>query len=127
MTGKQRLQMLMLCKVNRALVRLNTILEGNGLADSETKRTVKDANRVLRIVGYRIIRAERTYKRPVNTDILLKRILALEAENGRLREALKEIAELANNEYWKRIPDPSCPKFMTIKRYAEKALKGAGE
>ncbi len=52
------------------------------------------------------------------------RIEALEAENKRLREALKEIAELANNEYWKRIPDPSCPKFMTIKRYAEKALKG---
>lgn len=53
-------------------------------------------------------------------------IKELEAENGRLREALKEIAELANNEYWKRIPDPSCPKFMAIKRYAEKALKGAG-
>ena len=55
------------------------------------------------------------------------RIEVLEAENKRLREALKEIAEFANNEYWKRIPDPSCPKFMTIKRYAEKALKGAGE
>lgn len=54
-------------------------------------------------------------------------IKELEVENGRLREALKEIAEFANNEYWKRIPDPSCVKFMTIKRYAEKALKGAGE
>ena len=50
-----------------------------------------------------------------------------EAENGRLREALKEIAEFANDEYWKRIPDPSCPKFMAIKQSAEKALKGAGE
>lgn len=51
--------MLMLCKVNRALVRLNTILEGNGLVDSETKRIVMDASRVLRIVGHRIIRNER--------------------------------------------------------------------
>ena len=119
--------MLMLCKVNRALVRLNTILEGNGLADSETKRIVKDASRVLRIVGHRIIRAERTYKRPVNTDILLKRILALEAENGRLREALKEIAEFANENYEKRIPSPSCVTFETIKLRAEKVLKGAVE
>lgn len=55
------------------------------------------------------------------------RIEELEAENGRLREALKEIAEFANDEYWKRIPDPSCPKFMAIKRSAEKALKGVEE
>lgn len=58
---------------------------------------------------------------------LQRHIKALEAENKRLQEALKEIAEFANNEYWKRIPAPSCVKFMTIKRYAEKALKGAGE
>lgn len=58
---------------------------------------------------------------------LQKRIEELEAENKRLREALKEIAEFANNEYGKRIPAPSCVEFMTIKRYAEKALKGAGE
>ena len=56
-----------------------------------------------------------------------KRNEELEAENKRLREALKEIEDLANNEYWKRLPEPSCVKFMTIKRYAEKALKGAGE
>ena len=55
------------------------------------------------------------------------RIEELEAEKKRLREALKEIAEFANNEYWKMIPAPLCVKFMTIKRYAEKALKGAGE
>ena len=60
-------------------------------------------------------------------DALKRRIKELEAENGRLREALKEIAEFANDEYGKRIPAPSCVKFMTIKRYAEKALKGAGE
>ncbi len=64
--------------------------------------------------------------RPIK-DALQKRIEELEAENKRLREALKEIAEFANNEYWKRLPDPSCVKFMTIKRYAEKALKGAVE
>lgn len=64
--------------------------------------------------------------RPIE-DAQAVRIEALEAENKRLREALKEIADFANNEYWKRIPDPSCPKFMTIKRYAEKALKGAVE
>lgn len=51
----------------------------------------------------------------------------LEAENARLRDALKEIEDFAQNEYWKRIPDPSCPKFMAIKRSAEKALKGTGE
>ena len=54
-------------------------------------------------------------------------IKELEAENGRLREALKEIAEFANDEYGKRIPAPSFVEFMTIKRYAEKALKGAVE
>lgn len=51
----------------------------------------------------------------------------LETENKRLRKALKEIAEFANDEYGKRIPAPSCVEFLTIKRYAEKALKGAGE
>lgn len=58
---------------------------------------------------------------------LEKRNEALEAENRRLRKTLEEIEDFANNEYWKRIPDPSCVKFMTIKRYAEKALKGAEE
>ena len=58
---------------------------------------------------------------------ITKRNEELEAENDRLRGALKEIEDFANNEYGKRIPAPSCVKFMTIKRYAEKALKGAGE
>ena len=61
-----------------------------------------------------------------NNDLYQKK-RKLEAENKRLREALKEIAEFANNEYGKRIPAPSCVEFMTISRYAEKALKGAGE
>lgn len=64
--------------------------------------------------------------RPIE-DAQAVRIEALEVENGRLREALKEIAEFANDEYGKRIPAPSCVEFLTIKRYAEKALKGAGE
>ena len=51
----------------------------------------------------------------------------LEAERDRLREALKEIAEFADSEYGKRIPAPSCVEFLTINRYAEKALKGTGE
>ncbi|WP_277201258.1 hypothetical protein [Victivallis vadensis] len=55
------------------------------------------------------------------------RIVELEAERDRLREALKEIAEFADSEYGKRIPAPSCVEFSTVKRYAEKALKGAGE
>lgn len=61
-----------------------------------------------------------------NNDLYQKK-RKLEAENKRLREALKEIAEFANDEYGKRIPAPLCVEFMTIKRYAEKALKGAGE
>ena len=58
---------------------------------------------------------------------LEKRNEELEAENGRLRGALKEIAVFAGENFEKRIPSPSCVTFMTIKRYAEKALKGAGE
>lgn len=56
---------------------------------------------------------------------LQKRIEELEAENERLREALKEIAEFANDEYGKMIPAPVCVKFRTIDQYAEKVLKGA--
>lgn len=55
------------------------------------------------------------------------RIAELEAERDRLRKALKEIAEFADSEYGKRIPAPSCVEFLTINRYAEKALKGTGE
>lgn len=54
-------------------------------------------------------------------------IKELEAENGRLREALKEIEDFANNEYWKTIPAPICVKFRTIDQYAEKVLKGVEE
>ncbi len=55
------------------------------------------------------------------------RIAELEAERDRLREALEAIAKFADSEYEKRIPAPSCVEFSTVKRYAEKALKGAGE
>lgn len=61
--------------------------------------------------------------RPIE-DAQAVRIEDLEAENRRLRDALKEIEDFAHNEYWKMIPAPLCVKFMTIKRYAEKALKG---
>ena len=56
-----------------------------------------------------------------------RKVDGLEKERDRLREALKEIAKFADSEYEKRIPAPSCVEFSTIKRYAEKALKGAGE
>lgn len=62
----------------------------------------------------------------VATEDLQKRIKELEAENKRLRKALEDIAEFADEQYSKRIPAPSCVEFMTISRYAEKALKGAG-
>lgn len=53
------------------------------------------------------------------------RIEELEAENRRLREALKEIEDFANENYEKRFPYPSCVTFETIKLRAEKALKGS--
>lgn len=55
------------------------------------------------------------------------RVVELEDECGRFREALEAIAKFADSEYGKRIPAPSCVEFLTINRYAEKALKGAGE
>lgn len=64
--------------------------------------------------------------RPIE-DARAARIAELEAERNQLREALKEIAKFADSEYEKRIPAPSCVEFSTVKRYAEKALKGAGE
>ena len=56
-----------------------------------------------------------------------ERIKKLESENKRLRKALEDIAEFANENYEKRIPSPSCVEFMTICRYAEKALEGSGK
>ena len=58
--------------------------------------------------------------------ILEKRNEELEAENERMRNALKEIKNFAQDEYWKIIPAPLCVKFMTIKLRAENALKGTG-
>lgn len=58
---------------------------------------------------------------------LEKRNEELEAENERLRGALKEIAVFAGENFEKRILSPSCVTFETIKLWAEKALKGAGE
>lgn len=86
----------------------------------------KDCGAKTSFDGIRYAVAGRWNCRPVE-DALKRRIKELEAENGRLREALKEIAEFANDEYGKRIPAPSCVKFMTIKLRAEKTLKGAGE
>ena len=60
-------------------------------------------------------------------DIAWQSESKMTAECVRLRKALKEIAKFADSEYRKRIPAPSCVEFSTIKRYAEKALGGAGE
>ena len=56
-----------------------------------------------------------------------RKVDGLEKERDRLREALKEIAEFADSECGKRIPAPSCVEFLTINRYAEKALNWTGE
>ena len=105
----------------------------------ETKLTIEDNQKVQDVHvlcndcgaktsfdGIRYAVASRWNCRPVE-HALQRHIKALEAENKRMREALKEIAEFANDEYGKRIPAPSCVEFLTIKRYAEKVLKGAGE
>lgn len=73
--------------------------------------------------GIRYAVASRWNCRPVE-HALQRHIKALEAENKRMREALKEIAEFAGENFEKRILSPSCVTFETIKLWAEKALKG---
>ena len=58
------------------------------------------------------------------SDIAWRSESKMTAECVRLRKALKEIAKLADSEYGKRIPAPSCVEFLTIKQYAKKALEG---
>ena len=58
------------------------------------------------------------------SDIAWRSESKMTGECVRLRKALKEIAKLADSEYGKRIPAPSCVEFLTIKQYAEKALEG---
>lgn len=105
----------------------------------ETKLTIEDNQKVQDVHvlcndcgaktsfdGIRYTVASRWNVRPVE-HALQKRIEELETENKRLRKKLEEIAEFANENYEKRIPSPSCVEFMTIRRYAEKALKGDGK
>ena len=86
----------------------------------------KDCGAKTSFDGIRYDVAGRWNVRPVE-NALQKRIEELEAENGRLRDALRVIEDFAHNEYWKVIPAPICMKFRTIKQYAEKALKGVEE
>ena len=58
------------------------------------------------------------------SDIAWRSESKMTVECVRLRKALKEIAKLADSEYGKRIPAPSCVEFLTIKQYAEKELEG---
>lgn len=86
----------------------------------------KDCGAKTSFDGIRYAVAGRWNCRPVE-DALKRRIKELEAENERLRGALKEIAVFAGENFEKRILSPSCVTFETIKLWAEKALKGAGE
>lgn len=86
----------------------------------------KDCGAKTSFDGIRYSVASRWNVRPVE-DALKRRIKELEAENGRLREALKEVAEFAGELEKKYYPTPPSAKFDTIKYHAEKALKGAGE
>ena len=86
----------------------------------------KDCGAKTSFDGIRYAVASRWNVRPVE-HALQKRIEELETENRRLRDALKEIEDFANENYEKRFPYPSCVTFETIKLRAEKALKGAGE
>lgn len=86
----------------------------------------KDCGAKTSFDGIRYDVAGRWNGRPIE-DVLQKRIEELEAENGRLRKTLEEIEDFANENYEKCFPSPSCVTFETIKRYAEKALKGAEE
>ena len=85
-------------------------------------RPVEDSQAV------RIVELEADVNRvKAESDIAWRSESKMTAECVRLRKALKEIAKLADSEYGKRIPAPSCVEFLTIKRYAEKALEWAVE
>ena len=86
----------------------------------------KDCGARISFEGIRYTVASRWNTRPVE-HALQKRIEELEAENRRLRSALRDIEDFAHNEYWKTIPAPICVKLRTIDQYAEKVLKGDGK
>lgn len=86
----------------------------------------KDCGAKTSFDGIRYDVAGRWNGRPIE-DALQKHIEELEAENRRLREALRVIEDFAHNEYWKEVPAPICVKFRAIDHYVEKVLKGAVE
>ena len=101
------------------------IIENNQMVQ-DVHVLCKDCGAKTSFDGIRYSVAGRWNCRPVE-DALKRRIEELEAENKRLREALKEIAEFAGKLEKKYYPTPPSAKFDTIKYHAEKALKGAGE
>lgn len=100
----------------------------NLLYCKDCKRTFSERDAKIMKQAARIAELEKMAEaRKLANCLLEQERNELEAERDRLREALKEIAEFADSEYGKRIPAPSCVEFLTINRYAEKALKGTGE
>lgn len=105
-----------------------SIAYNNLLYCHDCKRTFSERDAKIMKQAARIAELEKMAEaRKLANCLLEQERNELEAERNRLRKALKEIAKFADSEYEKRIPAPSCVEFSTIKRYAEKALKGAGE
>lgn len=86
----------------------------------------KDCGAKTSFDGIRYAVAGRWNGRPIE-GVIQDRIEELEAENRRLRETLEMLAKFAGELEKKYYPTPPSAKFDTIKYYAEKALKGAGE
>lgn len=105
-----------------------TVAYNNLLYCHDCKRTFSERDAKIMKQAARIAELEKMAEaRKLANCLLEQERNELEAERDRLRKALKEIAKFADSEYGKRIPAPSCVEFLTINRYAEKALKGTGE
>ena len=105
-----------------------TVAYNNLLYCHDCKRTFSERDAKIMKQAARIAELEKMAEaRKLANCLLEQERNELEAERDRLRKALKEIVKFADSEYGKRIPAPSCVEFLTINRYAEKALKGTGE
>ena len=97
----------------------------NLLYCQDCQKTFSERYAKIREQAARIAELEADVNRvKAESDIAWRSESKMTAECVRLRKALKEIAKLADSEYGKRIPAPSCVEFLTIKQYAEKALEG---
>ena len=97
----------------------------NLLYCQDCQKTFSERYAKIREQAARIAELEADVNRvKAESDIAWRSESKMTAECVRLRKALKEIAKLADSEYGKRIPAPSCVEFLTIKQYAKKALEG---